>query len=275
MDWYYAHGGDRRGPVGDDELNRLVQQGIVTSQTLIWREGLTDWQPYGAGAGAVAASPPLLASAPAAMVTCAGCGRGFSGSEVISLDGNLYCATCKPLVVQRLREGETANSAAEAIRLEHLKHEASVKSIGLLYYLGGAALIVFFIIAANFSTVPTSRLGGPLASFLAFILILVGVGQIVVGTGLRRLRSWARIPTGILSGLGLLSFPIGTLINAYILYLVFSRKGKMVFSEEYRAVMEQTPHIKYRTSILVWILIGLVVLVIGFALVAMFVGRSR
>jgi hypothetical protein len=87
------------------------------------------------------------------------------------------------------------------------------------------------------------------------------------------LRKWARIPTGILSGLGLLGFPLGTLINGYILYLIFSQKGKTVFSEEYQAVIEQTPHIKYRTSILVWILLGLVLLVIGIAIsVAFFAG---
>lgn len=108
---------------------------------------------------------------------------------------------------------------------------------------------------------------------VSFIFLLLGAGQLWVGYGLRRLRKWARIPTGILSGLGLLAFPIGTLINAYILYLLFCQKGKMVFSDEYRAVIEQTPHIKYRTSIIVWIVLGLLLLLIAFAIFGAFVVR--
>jgi len=107
------------------------------------------------------------------------------------------------------------------------------------------------------------------------VLLVMGTGLIWVGTGLRRLRKWARIPTGILSGIGLLGFPLGTLINGYILYLIFSQKGKTVFSEDYRAVIEQTPHIKYRTSIVVWVLLGLVLLLIGVGIIAMIVGGRR
>jgi len=47
----------------------------------------------------------------------------------------------------------------------------------------------------------------------------------------------------------------------------------MVFSEEYRAVIEQTPHIKYRTSIVVWVLLGLVLLFIAIALLGAFFSR--
>src|SRR4030095_8127226 len=99
--------------------------------------------------------------------------------------------------------------------------------------------------------------------------------QLWVGTGLRRLRRWARIPTGILSGIGLLGFPIGTIINGYILYLIFSQKGKVVFSDEYRAVIEQTPHIKYRTSIVVWIVLGLLLLLIAAGIIAAVIGGHK
>jgi hypothetical protein len=267
MDWYYALGGDRKGPVGEQELQSLVQQGVITSQTPVWREGMADWQPYGGGT-----PPPMPGTAIGGVVVCAGCGRSLPGSEVILLDGSLYCAACKPLVVQRLREGETANSAAEAMRNEYLKHEASVKSIGVLYYLGGAGLMLAGIVTLFASGTDFSGIGGIIISALLF---LVGAGQLWVGTGLRRLRSWARVPTGILSGLGLIGFPFGTIINAYILYLIFSKKGKTVFSDEYQAVIEQTPNIKYRTSIVVWVLLGLVLVLIAFGVVAAFLSRSR
>ncbi len=259
MDWYYASGADQKGPVGDDELQRLAQQGVVTPETLVWREGLTSWQPHGGIA------PQALAGAgsPGATV-CAACGRKVPATEIFSLADAQYCAACKPEILRRISRGEPITSAAaEEMRKAHIKHEASVTSVGILYYLSGAGL--FFIglgvvipsFAGKSSTesIAVTALIG--LGFLAF-----SVGQICVGTGLRRLRKWARVPTGILSGFGLIGFPIGTLINAYILYLVFSQKGTTVFSDEYQAVIQQTPHIKYRTSAVVWIILGLVVLLI-------------
>jgi hypothetical protein len=50
----------------------------------------------------------------------------------------------------------------------------------------------------------------------------------------------------------------------------------MVFSEEYQTIIAQTPHIKYRTSILVWILLFIVLLAIGAALtIPLFTRLSR
>lgn len=267
MEWYYAVGGDRKGPVSDDDLKHLVQQGIVTSQTLVWREGMANWQPYAGNTPPPPAGQPPLGDA----VTCAGCGGSFARTDVIPLANGLYCAACKPLALQRLKEGVlTTNSAAEEIRNEHLKHEASVKSVGVLYFIGGVVLVLLGL-GNSVASVPKAAVMG-----IAFGLLLaaLGVGQFLVGMGLRRLKPWARTPCAVLSGIGLLGFPFGTIINAYILYLVLCQKGKMVFSDEYRAVIEQTPHIKYRTSILVWILLGLVVLLIVFGIIAIFIGRS-
>jgi hypothetical protein len=49
-----------------------------------------------------------------------------------------------------------------------------------------------------------------------------------------------------------------------------------VFSDEYKRVIAETPHIKYRTSIVVWIFLGLLLLLFGaMFLVAIFGARSR
>lgn len=259
MEWYYAVGTDRKGPVSEEEFQRLVGQGVITSGTLVWREGMANWQPHGGG------TPPTVAgTATTGDVVCAGCGSSFPNSEVVSLANAPYCAACKPLALQRLKEGAATN-AVEDIRKEHIKHEASVTSIGILYFLGGAGLTLMGIFGMF--------AGGAEAILGSAVLMVLGIGQFWVGTGLRRLKKWARVPTGILSGLGLLAFPIGTLINAYVLYLIFCQKGKMVFSDEYRAVIEQTPHIKYRTSILVWIVLGLLLLLIAIGIIGAFAVR--
>jgi hypothetical protein len=48
MQWYYLLQGQRQGPVDDADLEALVRQGIVQDETLVWREGLTEWHAYGA-----------------------------------------------------------------------------------------------------------------------------------------------------------------------------------------------------------------------------------
>jgi hypothetical protein len=48
MQWYYLLQGQRQGPVDDAGLELLVRQGIVQDDTLVWRDGLMEWQAYGA-----------------------------------------------------------------------------------------------------------------------------------------------------------------------------------------------------------------------------------
>ncbi len=47
MNWYYSDGGKQIGPIDETELNRLVTLGAVRSDTLVWHEGQTAWQPLG------------------------------------------------------------------------------------------------------------------------------------------------------------------------------------------------------------------------------------
>lgn len=267
MEWYYSAGGQQVGPVGDDEFQRLVQEGSVNAQTLVWKVGMAQWQPY--GLTTMTSQVPDVRQAPASAVICASCGHSFSPGEVISLDGRSYCATCKPMVVQRLREGVTADSAAEETRKLHLSHESSVRSVGSLYLIGGVAMIFLGLVM-----LATGASGDNLfeAILFAAMFLILGGAQFWVGLSVRRLRRWSRIPVGIFSGIGLLGFPIGTIINGYILYLVFSEKGRMVFSDEYQAIVEQTPHIKQRTSIVVWIILGLLLMILVGIIVVALVG---
>lgn len=169
---------------------------------------------------------------------------------------------------------ENDERPAALIRKEHLSHEASVQSIGVLYLLGSVVLIFAAVIVL---AAPGPRGGNRPDGFqvvLSPILLLFGVGQGFLAFGLRRLRGWTRIPTGILSAFGLLGFPLGTLISAYILYLIFSKKGAMVFSDEYKEIIRQTPEMKYRTSIVVWIFLGLLLLLIGVGIISAFFLRQ-
>ena len=106
----------------------------------------------------------------------------------------------------------------------------------------------------------------------ALFIMGLGVGQGFIAFGLRNLKSWGRIPAALFAGIGLLAFPIGTLINGYILYLLLSAKGRMVFSAEYREIIQQTPEIKYRTSKILLFFAFLLVGLIVFGVAALLVG---
>ena len=102
---------------------------------------------------------------------------------------------------------------------------------------------------------------------IGVMLAFLSASSVVVGWGMRMLWAWARTPAIVLAAIGLLGFPIGTLINAYILWLLASRKGRMVLSTEYAAIVEATPHVRYRTPIVLWIALGLIVLSLVAAIV--------
>ncbi len=42
-DWFYSEGSERKGPVTEDELRRLADDGRLKSTDLVWRDGMADW----------------------------------------------------------------------------------------------------------------------------------------------------------------------------------------------------------------------------------------
>jgi hypothetical protein len=177
-------------------------------------------------------------------------------------------------------------SDAELIRRKYLSHEASIKSVGSLYLLGAipsmllgvlsflsgiGELFGFGLIVENQSTA-----GGNGLESVVLGLVLVGIGflQGYAGWSLRKLNRGGKIYAIVVSCIGLIGFPIGTLISAYILYLLVSAKGAFVFSDEYKSVVESTPHIRYKTSIVVWILLFLLIIVVLAAFVGIFLSAT-
>jgi len=116
MNWYYAAGGQQQGPVDDAQLDALIQAGTVTQDTLIWREGMANWQPLrqarpSAGGSSALAAPPLaappIAGSPDASgeIVCAECGKMFTKDNAIQYGTAWVCASCKPVFLQKLLEG--------------------------------------------------------------------------------------------------------------------------------------------------------------------------
>jgi hypothetical protein len=157
---------------------------------------------------------------------------------------------------------------AEAVRREHIKHEASVRSIGVLYWLSGALLLTAGVVGALSAMNGAPGTASPLGPVPFVVLGGFGIASIAVGNGMRALRPWARTTSIVMSVIGLLGIPVGTLINGYILYLLFAEKGKRLFEPDYQGIIAATPHVKHKTSIVVWIFVGLLVLLIAAVVIA-------
>ena len=106
MAWYYAQGDERIGPVDEGEFTALVESGSVTGQTLVWREGMADWQPYRTIAGRPVISGGVDGpDEVGGMAPCVECGLSFPTDELVSYEQHRVCATCKDVFFQRIREG--------------------------------------------------------------------------------------------------------------------------------------------------------------------------
>lgn len=158
---------------------------------------------------------------------------------------------------------DPALTEAEMIRKKYISHESSLQSIGFIYWLGCCVMIL-----ATLSWIISFLRHGLQIEFVAVPLLPVVAATFGwLGHGFRKLNPRVRIPGGIFCGLGLIAFPLGTLINAYFLYLIFSEKGTMVFSPAYKEVIRKTPHIKNHSSLIMWI-----VLIVLFAFIAFGIG---
>jgi hypothetical protein len=164
---------------------------------------------------------------------------------------------------------------AEAIRRAHINHEATVKGFGALTVFGAAIMLIAvpFLFAVGAGAIPfatNEEPGGGLYLFyvLAVLFLVFGLLSLFVGIGMRRLQPWARWAETALMSLQVLTSlyqfnPVGLLFSIYILYLMLSAKGAMVFSPRYKEVIALTPHVKYKTSRWVKILLIVLLVILG------------
>lgn len=64
--WYYGENNQPVGPISDDAIQALIQEGKLIAQTQVWREGMQSWQPL-AATGLSAFLPRVEATVPPAI----------------------------------------------------------------------------------------------------------------------------------------------------------------------------------------------------------------
>ena len=115
MNLYYAEGGRQLGPIDKTELQTLIKAKKIDSKTLVWQPGMTEWQALGrfvrrktqGAAQSMQPAPPVRQS------LCSECGQAFAEDDMIRFSDVWVCAGCKPIIVQKIKEGVTLNGEME------------------------------------------------------------------------------------------------------------------------------------------------------------------
>ena len=97
MQYYAVINGERSGPYTEGEFQQRVEAGDILPETLVWRQGMTEWKPL-----AQLNTGPEAAGTTG---TCVECGGQFPEGDLMDYQGIRVCAACKPVFLQRMREG--------------------------------------------------------------------------------------------------------------------------------------------------------------------------
>ncbi|MBT8357823.1 MAG: RDD family protein [Desulfobacterales bacterium] len=114
MDWYYADGKRKVGPISKEELRSLVKAKKIHSKTLVWRQGMKGWEELGKlTKKKESGAQPLHTHAATDQAVCSECGRTFANEEMISFENAKVCAECKPAFIQKIKEGVSVSGIME------------------------------------------------------------------------------------------------------------------------------------------------------------------
>lgn len=172
MKWYYVANGQQAGPIEETEFPALIRTGKLRADTLVWREGMADWEPFSKACPQefAAASAPLVRSATEAV--CAECGGMFDKSEMITHSHAYICAKCKPVFLQKLTEGVAFKRAAGDF------HYAGFWIRLLARFVDGLIIVIPFAILA---VVGLMIWGNSLPGAGIFVQLLIVLGQFLIG----------------------------------------------------------------------------------------------
>ena len=182
--WYYMQDGAQQGPISEDELQAMAQDGRLQPTDMVWKSGMAEWQqanqiavlPFSAPAAPAAPAPPVPEapaaqsySAPAAPSSgygsaSAGGGSAYSAGGVggapeitnylpWSIAATLLC--CLPAGIVSIIYASKANSAKSVGNFAEAQ-EAAKQAKTWLYVsvgvgLGFTILYMLFVVMAGVS----------------------------------------------------------------------------------------------------------------------------
>jgi uncharacterized RDD family membrane protein YckC len=110
MAWHYKDGDEEIGPVEKNELQELINSKRIGADTLVRNSAAEEWKPLADIVSeeekAESDQPePAEKTSQTETAVCSQCGNSFPKNQVVTFDGQVVCAACKPVFVQRIKEG--------------------------------------------------------------------------------------------------------------------------------------------------------------------------
>lgn len=237
MNWYYESGGQQQGPVPDSELDRLLAEGRLNLDSLIWREGMAGWAPMRTARPSIAVPAParvppmdpgLEVTRPAqpqsagsgsdipqpGWIRCTFTGRYFPPSEIIYLDGKPYSAGAKPQVIASMQGGAILPSPGFDLTGPPWEQRAQLGMVK------AATETIKGVLLQPAVTFQNMRREGGLQSPLLYNLILGTIGIVVM---VLLIFGFQLVMLGIAStssGQGNVALPIAAIVVIMLVYIV-------------------------------------------------------
>ncbi len=166
MNLYYAEGDQQVGPIGKSELQSLIRSKKLNAKTLVWQPGMENWEELGVVIRSLKGKMNDADSAvvPAKQDRCSECGLTFNEDDMIRFQEAWVCAGCKPLFVQKIKEGVSIAGA-----MDYAGFWIRFGAIAIDGFILWIINLVFFIPLGILA--PTS--GDNPAAFLSFMPILI------------------------------------------------------------------------------------------------------
>ncbi len=178
--WYYASEDRQIGPVPENELDKLISTGVILPYTLVWHEGMAEWQTYSS-----------VRTVPGLVGMCSQCEEVELHSEMVRFGEKWVCVNCKDNYTQRLREGTLGGKMVYAgfwTRAGALLIDGVILLIVQLLiqaaYAGADALRTFngYVLASQMVVLKLLQLAAQAAYYSYFVYQLGGTpGKLALG----------------------------------------------------------------------------------------------
>ncbi len=163
MNWFYSKDGQQMGPVAFSEIERLLAEGQITEESLVWQQGTPNWVKLSTILSATAPSPaappipeiaaatpvtPAYTAPAAATIVAAPKTSGFAITSLVLSVLGLFCCTLLVFNIGAIAFGHLA--------LNQIKKNPAIGGRGLaiagliIGYLGlvlGIAVDIYYAVA--------------------------------------------------------------------------------------------------------------------------------
>ncbi len=115
----------------------------------------------------------------------------------------------------------------------HIRTVATLHiALSILGFFGAIILSFFFSIIGNFVGCSEAEfVFHIIATSLSLFLFILSIPGFIAGLALYKYKEWARIVILIISALKLLSFPVGTAVGAYSIWVLVQRESIDLFNQ--------------------------------------------